>query len=118
MRIKALLAAGLLALAMLGVSQAALAGPDARVFIRQEVGDYDTWRKAYDEFDPARRQMGGTLMAVFRSIDDPHEVTTINDFFSLEQARAFIASAELKAALSKGGVKGTPQIWLATKLMH
>ncbi len=118
MKFRAWSVAGLAAVVMFAASQAALAGPFVRVFIRQEVGDYDAWRKVYNDFDPTRRQMGGTLMAVFRSVDDPNEVTTINDFFTLEQAKAFAASAELKATFEKGGVKGTPQIWLASKFVQ
>jgi hypothetical protein len=118
MNFRSLSAAGLLALVMLGASQAALAQSFVRVFIRQQVGDYDAWRKAYDDFEPARRQMGGTLLAVFRSVDNPNEVTTINDFLTLDQAKAFAAAPELKATLAKGGVKGAPQIWIATKFVH
>jgi len=118
MKFRSLSAAGLLALVMLGASQAASAAAFVRVFIRQEVGDYDAWRRVYNDFDPTRRQMGGTLLAVFRSVDDPNDVTTINDFPSLDQAKAFAVSPELKAALAKAGVKGTPQIWLASKIMQ
>jgi hypothetical protein len=37
------------------------------------------------------------------------------DFRNVEQAKAFAASAELKATMEKAGVKGAPQIWITTK---
>jgi hypothetical protein len=42
-------------------------------------------------------------------------VTVIHDFHSVEPAKAFAASPELKAAMERAGVKGAPQIWIVTK---
>jgi hypothetical protein len=33
----------------------------------------------------------------------------------VDKAKAFAASAELKSAMEKGGVKDAPQIWFTTK---
>ena len=90
-------------------------GADVRMFIRHDVTDYATWRKAYDGFDATRRKLGVTAQAVYRSVDDPNDVTVTHDFASVEKAKTFAASPDLKAAMEKGGVKGTPQIWYATK---
>ena len=117
MRLKSSLAAGLCLVAALSASSQALAFGFARVFVRQEITDYAAWRQACDDFESKRHEMGGTLFAVFRSADDPNDVTTLNDFLTLEQAQAFASSADLKAILAKGGVKGTPQIWIAGKVV-
>ena len=86
-----------------------------RVFVRHEVSDYATWRKGYDGFDATRRKMGVTAQAVYQAIDNPNDVTVTHDFKTLERAKAFAASAELKNAMQNAGVKGTPQIWFTTK---
>ena len=39
----------------------------------------------------------------------------IQDFKTLGKARAWASSNELKAALQKAGVTGTPQIWFTTR---
>jgi hypothetical protein len=86
-----------------------------RMFVRHEVADYATWRKAYDGFDATRRKMGVTAQAVYQSSDNPNDVTAYHDFRSLDKARSLAASAELKTAMQSGGVKGAPQVWFTTR---
>jgi ABC-type sugar transport system substrate-binding protein len=114
MKMKNLLIAGLMAVAVMGAASAAPA-EDVRMFVRHEVADYGVWRKSFDAFAPTQRKMGVIYKAVYRSADDPNDVTVIHDFHSLQAAKAFAASAELKAAMEKAGVKGAPQIWFTTK---
>jgi ABC-type sugar transport system substrate-binding protein len=114
MKIKNLLVAGLMAVAVMGAASAARA-EDVRMFVRHEVADYGVWRKAFDAFAPTQQKMGVIYKAVYRSADDANDVTVIHDFHSLQAAKAFAASAELKAAMEKAGVKGAPQIWFTTK---
>jgi ABC-type sugar transport system substrate-binding protein len=108
------LIASLMGIAMIGAAGVASAA-DVRLFVRHEVADYGTWRKAFDAFAPTQKKLGITYKAVYQSADDPNDVTVIHDFHSLEKAKAFVASAELKAAMEKAGVKGAPQIWYTTK---
>jgi hypothetical protein len=111
MTIKALTMAGLMAMALLATATAA----DVRMFVRHEVADYAAWRKAYDSFAPIQKKAGVYYQAVYRSADDGNDLTVIHDFHSLEQAKAFAANPELKAAMAKGGVKGAPTIWYTTR---
>jgi hypothetical protein len=87
-----------------------------RMFVRHEVTDYAAWRKGYDAFDTARRKLGVTGQAVYQSVDNPNDVTVTHDFKTADKAKAFASSAELKAAMEKAGVKGTPQIWITTAI--
>jgi quinol monooxygenase YgiN len=105
---------GLLWLGLAASVQPATAA-DVRLFVRHEVNDYAVWRKAYNEFDKPRRKLGVTAQAVYRSADNPNDITVIHDFKSMEQAKAFIASPDLKTAMEKAGVKGAPQLWITTK---
>ena len=88
---------------------------DVRMYVRHEVTDYAAWRKIYDGFDARRRKLGVTAQAVYRSVDDPNDLTVTHDFASADKAKRFAASPDLKAAMEKGGVKGVPQIWYGTK---
>lgn len=99
----------------LGAAVRPAAAADVRMYVRHEVADYTAWRKAYDGFDATRRKMGVTAQAVYRSVDNPNDVTVTHDFRSVDKAKAFAASAELKSAMEKGGVKDAPQIWFTTK---
>lgn len=91
------------------------AAADVRMYVRHEVADYAAWRKTYNGFDATRRKMGVTAQAVYRSVDNPNDVTVTHDFRSVDKAKAFAASTELKSAMEKAGVKDTPQIWFTTK---
>ena len=109
----------LLLMSVLALGFAATARPanatDVRMYVRHEVTDYAAWRKVYDDFDATRRKLGVTEQAVYWSVDNRNDVTVTHDFRSAEQAKAFAASPDLKAAMERGGVKGTPEIWFTTK---
>lgn len=114
MKIKACLCAGLLSLGAFGVHGMALAA-DVRMFVRHEVADYSAWRKGYNAYAPTQKKMGVFSEAVYQSADNPNDVTVIHDFHSLEKAKAFASSSDLKETMGKLGVKGAPQIWFSTK---
>ena len=84
-----------------------------RLFIRHRVADYKAWRKVYDGFDAERTKMGASGHVVFQTVDDPNDVTAWHDFEALGKAKAFAASAHLKEAMGKAGVKGKPEVWFA-----
>lgn len=111
---RSLLLAGVLALGLAAATRTADAA-DVRVFVRHEVSDYAAWKKAYEDFGSQRSKMGVTDQAVYRSIDNLNDVTVIHDFKTLQKAKAFASSPELKAAMMKAGVTGTPQIWFTIK---
>lgn len=99
-------------IALLGLVQACPANAaDVRMYIRHDVTDYAAWRKVYDGFDAERRGQGVSGHAVYRSIDNPNDVTVWHDFKSAEAAKAFASSPALKGAMQNAGVKGPPSIW-------
>ncbi len=116
MKVRNLLIAGLMVVGTIGAMSAAQA-EDVRLFARHEVADYGLWRKAFDAFASTARKAGAINGAVYRSADNANDVTVTHDFHSVAKAKAFAASPELKAAMEKAGVKGPPQIWIATKSM-
>jgi len=113
MKIKNLLIASLMTISLMGATSAAWA-EDVRMFVRHEVTDYGTWRTTYNSFARTQKKMGVYFKAVYQSTENPNDVTVIHDFHSLEKAKAFAASPELKSAMEKAGVKGAPQIWYTT----
>lgn len=91
------------------------AAAGARVFVEHEVADYGAWRKVYDAFRPTQKKLGVTHQAVYRSADNPNDVIVIHDFASVDAAKSFLASDELKNAMKNAGVKGAPSIKLTTQ---
>jgi heme-degrading monooxygenase HmoA len=85
------------------------------MFVRHTVDDFDTWHKAVEEFAPTLRANGVVGSAFYRSVDDPNDLTVAHDFETLEAARAFAESDELRTARPKAGVKGDLNVWFAKK---
>jgi len=80
------------------------------IIVQHKVRDYDAWKPAFDEHEDVRRRHGATGHEVYRSADDPNEVTVVSHFPSREQAEAFAADPSLKAAMERGGVISEPRI--------
>jgi hypothetical protein len=83
-----------------------------RMFVRHDVADYDAWRKVYDDFADEQQARGVRAEAVYRSVEDPNDVTVWHDFDDVESARAFMSSDLLRETMASAGVQGQPQIWL------
>jgi hypothetical protein len=85
------------------------------MFIRHRVGDYDAWRRVYDGFAPSQQALGVKAEAVYRSADDPNDVTVTHDFDTIEAAHAFAGSPDLRAAMESAGVDGAPTVWFTNR---
>ena len=78
-----------------------------------KVTDYTAWRKGYDAHEQNRRSAGITNGRVFRRAEDPNDVVVVQDVTDVAKARTFVASEDLKAAMQKVGVIGSPSIRFA-----
>jgi quinol monooxygenase YgiN len=87
----------------------------ATLFVRHNVADYAAWRKVYDSVASMQKAGGVTAEAVYRSADDPNDVTVTHEFASIEAAKAFAGREDLKAAMQRAGVVGAPTIWFTNK---
>jgi len=59
-----------------------------------------------------RRQHGGTGHSVTREVADPNSLVVINEFSSLDGARAFAADPSLPEEMLRAGVDSQPQVWI------
>lgn len=82
----------------------------ATLIARQNVSDYETWRKGYDAAATIRDRHGCTGESVLRSPKDHNRVFVTHQFPTVEQAEAFAADPELHAAMAHAGVVGDPGI--------
>jgi heme-degrading monooxygenase HmoA len=80
------------------------------VIVQHKVRDYDAWKSVFDEHGDVRRRHGATGHELYRSLQDPNEVTVVNHFPSKEQAEAFAADPSLKEAMERGGVISEPRL--------
>jgi len=84
----------------------------AIALILHRVADYDAWRKVYDSVADMQKEGGVTKESVHRMADDPDNVLVIHHFDSVATAKAFLARANLKDAMQRGGIQGEPRIEL------
>jgi heme-degrading monooxygenase HmoA len=80
------------------------------IIVQHTVRDYDAWKPAFDEHESVRRQHGSLGHSVYRSADDPNEVTVVTTWESREQAEAFARDPSLAEAMKKGGVISEPRV--------
>src|SRR5690242_9107694 len=82
--------------------------------IHLKVKDYATWRAGYDRHEKSRLSAGITNGRVFCRVEDPNDVVVLQDVADVAKARIWVASDDLKAAMQKSGVIGTPSIRFAS----
>ena len=86
------------------------------LLIRHEVADFTAWKAAFDSAFDFRRKYGECGCRIFRSAGNANDLTLFFEWESLEKARAFIASDELKTKMASAGVKGQPRVDFLTEV--
>ena len=78
-----------------------------------KVKDFNAWRTSYNGHEKNRASAGITNGRVFRSADDQNDVVILQDVADVAKARTWLGSAEMKTAMEKSGVVGSPSIRFA-----
>jgi hypothetical protein len=78
--------------------------------IHHKVKDYAAWRMGYDGHEKTRHTAGITNPRVFRSAEDPNDIVVLQDVADVSKARTWLGSEDIKAAMLKNGVVGSPTI--------
>ena len=86
------------------------------VLVHHEVADYPAWKAAFDAALDWRHKNGERSARIFHAAGNLNNLTLLFEWESLDQARAFMASDELKARMTKAGVKGQPQVEFLTEV--
>lgn len=87
----------------------------ATMIVRHRVGDYAAWRSVYETVEDLRQQHGCFGAEVLVGPDDKEDVFVFHRFPSLDQAKAFAGSADLREAMGRAGVAGPPRIEFAVE---
>ena len=78
--------------------------------VQYKVADFTRWKEAFDADFGKRMSAGETGFRLFQGVDDPRDVTLLIDWDTLEHAQQFMKSDELRNAMQKAGVQGTPDV--------
>ena len=82
----------------------------ARLLVQQSVKDFSVWKEGFMKGAELRSSFGARSEQIFQDSSMPEKVTVLLELDSLEQARRFAESHELKEAMEKSGVVGTPSL--------
>ena len=80
----------------------------AYVLVHSKVDDYNKWKSAYDGNSDFRTRLGSKGGKIFQSADTPGELFVLLEWDSLENAKKFAQSDELKEKMQGAGVVGKP----------
>ena len=80
----------------------------AYTIITHPVKDFDAWKSAFDQFETVRKEGGERSAVVLRHADDPNIVSVLNTWTSVDAAKAFVASEEIKKGMGEAGVTAPP----------
>jgi hypothetical protein len=75
------------------------------VIVRNRVADYGRWKHGWDQGAALRRDSGVKSEQLFRNPGEPNEVVLLLEYESMEQARRFAASDDLREALKESGIQ-------------
>lgn len=76
-----------------------------------KVKDYSKWKPIFDEFADIRKKYGSKGGRLFRNADNPNEPVILLEWESIEKARKYTQSEDIKKAFERGGVIGKPEFY-------
>lgn len=85
-------------------------GGGAWLVVTHKVENFERWKPVFESTAELKRGYGWKQSWVFAIDGDRNNVLVMEEFGSMERARAFASSPDLKAAMGKAGVMGPPEI--------
>ena len=80
------------------------------MLVHHRVKDFAAWKKGYDAAAGMRTSNGELSDQIYRDASDPNKLTVLFKWDSLENAKKYASSPELKAVMETAGVEGPPQV--------
>jgi len=88
----------------------------ALVVIRHNIKDYPLWKNMFDGFMERRHAGGERSFRIAHAAGDKNDLCLVFEWDTAANARRFLDSPELAAAMKRAGVVGKPQICVAEEL--
>ena len=82
----------------------------AHILIKHKVNDYPVWKAVFDNFADFRKSSGEQTHQILHTADNSNDLTLFFKWDSVENAKTFLSSSELKTAMQKAGVSEEPNI--------
>ena len=82
----------------------------SHVLIRHKVNDFAAWKKAFQNFKDVRKEFGEKSYQILQHEEDANNIYLMFEWDSMDNARRFFESSELKTAMEGAGVAEPPEI--------
>ena len=82
----------------------------ATVVVSHKVESFEKWKPVFDSTANWKAKFGWKHSVVLTADSDRNNVTVVEAFDTLENAKKFASSPDLKAAMGKAGVASPPDI--------
>jgi len=83
----------------------------AHLLIKHKVKDYSSWKKVFDGFIETRRAGGERSYKIMHPQNDANNLLGIFEWDTLENAKKFANSSELKDTMGNAGVIEQPEVY-------
>lgn len=90
----------------------------AWLVITHKVENFDKWKAVFDSAASTKRTYGWKQSNVLAVDGDKNNVMVMEEYGSIEKAKAFAGSSELKAAMAKAGVASAPEVHFVVSVAH
>ena len=80
------------------------------MFVQHGVQDYEAWKSVFDSVGDLRRRSGEKSYQILRQENGSNKLVALFEWDSLDNARKYATSPELKEAMQRAGVTGKPEI--------
>lgn len=81
-----------------------------KAFVRHKVGEFATWKQAFDEFLPQRKAGGELSYSIGQVAGEPNNLCLVFEWTSAADGNTFFGSAQLQVAMEKATVAEAPEI--------
>ena len=82
----------------------------AYMLVSHSVKDYDAWKSVFDSVSDLRKSSGEKSYQILRQENGSNSLVALFEWDSLDNARKYATSPELKEAMQRAGVTGPPEI--------
>jgi antibiotic biosynthesis monooxygenase (ABM) superfamily enzyme len=81
------------------------------MFVRHSVKDYEAWKSVFDSVSDLRKRNGEKAYQILRQGNGSNEIFAMFKWDSMDNARKYASSPELREAMERAGVVGKPDIY-------
>jgi quinol monooxygenase YgiN len=82
----------------------------AYLFVKHTVSHFVQWQTVYDSMADTKRAGGWLSGRVMRDSQNPNQVVVLEEYTTLEAAKAWAQNPALRVAMGHAGVQGTAEI--------